>query len=71
MLSNGNDNTRVLGIIHQVQGNNTRIEFPQFGKEMYIPNFFIHSPIRENQTITQMIEIETWFLKRNRIIPIN
>lgn len=70
MMPYGNDYTRLTGIIRRVHEKQAHIEFPHLGKEICIPSFFIHSPINTNIKGEQDIEIETWFLKRNRIIPI-
>jgi hypothetical protein len=71
MIPYGNEYTRISGIIHDVQDRQARIEFPEFGKECCIPRFFIHSPIEKKENSRQDIVVETWYLKRNRIIPLN
>ena len=66
----GNDYTRLTCIIRQVHEKQAKIEFPNLGKECCMPKFFIHSPFKENCKEEQELEFETWYLKRNRIIPL-
>jgi hypothetical protein len=70
MMPYGNDYTRLTCIITEMQEKQARIEFPHLGKECFMPKFFIHSPIKENSSEEQELEFETWYLKRNRIIPL-
>jgi len=70
MMRYGNEYTRLTCIIRQMHEKQAKIEFPQFGKECYVPKFFIHTPIKETPGEQQELDVETWFLKRNRIIPL-
>ena len=66
----GNDYTDLIGIVHERQGSLATIEFPKHNKKLSIPKYYIkndlHS-IKPNEE--QMLKIESWILKKNRIIP--
>jgi hypothetical protein len=66
----GNSHTRLTGIIREVHKQRAKIEFPNVNKQLIIPMLFIHSPMQEDQVKEQDLEIDTWFLKKNRIIPL-
>ena len=70
MMPYGNDHTRLAGIIREFQKNRTVIEFPQFQKQISIPQQCIHSKIHAFLNQEQELEIDTWILKKNRIIPL-
>ena len=70
MMVYGNTRTRLVGILRDVQQQRAKIEFPNYNKELFIPKLFIHSKLPENINATQEFEIETWFLKKNRILPL-
>lgn len=68
----GNIHTRLSGIIKELQQNRAKIEFPTCNhKQLSVPWNFIHSQIQRVLNQPQEMEIETWFLKKNRIIPLN
>jgi len=66
----GNDNTRLCGILRDIQQNRATIEFPDCRKQITVPNRYIHSSFQSVLNRKQELEIETWFLKKNRIIPL-
>jgi len=67
----GNSRTRLAGIIKDFQQNRTKIEFPTCNnKQISVPRNFIHSDIINIVGKKQEMEIETWFLRKNRIIPL-
>ena len=66
----GNTRTRLVGILRDVQKQRAKIEFPTYNKEILVPKLFIHSTLHENMNTKQEFEIETWFLKKNRILPL-
>jgi len=66
----GNNRTRLSGIIRDIQQNRAKIEFPNNNhKQISVPRSFIHSELKNILGKKQEMEIETWFLKKNRIIP--
>lgn len=68
----GNSRTRLAGIIKDIQQNRAKIEFPTCNhKQISVPRNFIHSDIKNVVGKKQEMEIETWFLRKNRIIPLN
>jgi hypothetical protein len=71
MIAYGNSRTKITGIIRKVQQKQAMIQFPEFQKECPVPCWFIHSPLKEDPNTPQELEIETWYLKKNRIIPLN
>ena len=67
----GNSRTRLAGIIKDIQQNRAKIEFPTCNhKQISVPRNFIHSDIKNIVGKKQEMEIETWFLRKNRIIPL-
>ena len=70
MLVYGNPRTRLVGIIRDLQKQRAKIEFPQYNKELFVPRLYIHSKLQEDQNRKQELEIDTWFLKKNRILPL-
>ena len=65
---------RILsGIIQEVQNSMVKVEFieQKSRKTVNIPKNIIRSNIRLEIGIQQNFEIPAWFLKRNRIIPLN
>ena len=46
------------------------IEFPEYKKKITVPQLFIHSKINNKLHQEQELEIDTWFLKKNRVIPL-
>ncbi len=70
MMVYGNTRTRLVGILRDIQNQRARIEFPQYNKELTVPRLFIHSQMQEKINTSQELEIETWFLKKNRVIPL-
>ncbi|MHA1519023.1 MAG: hypothetical protein ACTSVZ_01040 [Promethearchaeota archaeon] len=70
MMPYGNDHTRLAGIIREIQKNRAVVEFPQFQKQISIPQRCIHSKIHAFLNQEQELEIDTWYLKKNRIIPL-
>ena len=72
MIPYGNSRTRLFGIIKDVQQKRAKIEFPTCNhKQISVPWNFIHSDIKNIVGKKQEMEIETWFLRKNRIIPLN
>ena len=71
MIAYGNSRTKISGIIRKVQQKQAMIQFPEFQNEFPVPCWFIHSPLKEDPSAPQELEIDTWFLKKNRIIPLN
>ncbi len=65
----GNNRTRMTGIIRDVQKKMAVVEFTDKKRQFTIPKLFIHSPLEINPNKQQEIEIDTWYLMRNRIIP--
>ena len=70
MMVYGNTRTKLVGIIRDVQKKRALIEFPKYNKQLMIPRLLIHSNLQEEVDSTQEMEIETWFLKRNRVLPL-
>jgi len=72
MIPYGNSRTRLSGIIKNIHQNRAKIEFPSCNnKQISVPRNFIHSDIKNIVGKKQDMEIETWFLRKNRIIPLN
>lgn len=72
MIPYGNSRTRLAGIIKDIQQNRAKIEFPTCNhKQISVPWNFIHSDIKNIVGKKQEMEIETWFLRKNRIIPLS
>ena len=72
MIPYGNSRTRLSGIIKDIQQNRAKIEFPSCNhRQISVPRNFIHSDIINIVGKKQVMEIETWFLRKNRIIPLN
>jgi hypothetical protein len=61
----------MAGIIRKVQEKQALIQFPQLEREVPVPFWYIHSPIKVDPEHVQEVEIETWYLKKNRIIPLS
>ena len=70
MMVYGNTRTRLVGILRDIQKQRALIEFPKYNKEIVVPRLFIHSKLREDKNAQQEVEIETWFLKKNRVLPL-
>lgn len=68
MLVYGNDITNIDCIVKNIDNNYTLIDFLNH-RQLFVPNIVIKSKIEKNNTITT-IGIDTWFLKKNRIIPL-
>lgn len=66
----GNTHTRLVGIIRDVQKKRAFIEFPKYQKKLTVPRLYIHSQMKDTVDQEQELEIETWFLKKNRVIPL-
>lgn len=66
----GNTRTRLVGILRDIEKQRAKIEFPEYNKELIVPRLFIHSKLRENLNAKQELEIDTWFLKKNRVLPL-
>ena len=72
MMPYGNSRTRLAGIIKDLQERHAKIEFPTCNnRKISVPWNFIHSDIKNIVGKKQDMEIETWFLRKNRIIPLN
>jgi hypothetical protein len=69
MITYGNSRTKMVGIIRKVQEKQFTIQFPQLDHEVLVPFWTIHSPVQEDPTHSQEMEIDTWFLKKNRVLP--
>ncbi|MHA2001526.1 MAG: hypothetical protein ACTSVU_05480 [Promethearchaeota archaeon] len=70
MMIYGNSYTKLSGIIRDIQQQRAIIEFPKYNKQLMIPKLFIHSKITEELDCEQDMEIESWYLKKNHIIPL-
>ena len=71
MIPYGNSRTRLSGIIKDIQQSRAKIEFPSCNhKQISVPWNFIHSDLKNIVGKKQDMEIETWFLRKNRIIPL-
>ena len=70
MMVYGNTRTRLVGIIRDVEQRRALIEFPDYNKQLMVPRLYIHSKFQEKVNCKQELEIETWYLKRNRILPL-
>lgn len=70
MMPYGNDHTRLSGIIRDIQKHRAIVEFPQFKKKISIPQHCIHSQIQQFLNQEHELEIDTWYLKKTRIIPL-
>lgn len=70
MMPYGNSHTKLSGIIREVQKNRAIVEFPQYNRKISIPAHCIHT--RFNQALNKEgeLEIDTWFLKKTRVIPL-
>ncbi len=64
----GNKRTKLVGINRDVQKKRAYIEFPKYQKKLTVPRLFIHSQLKDTIDQEQELEIETWFLKKNRVI---
>jgi len=69
MMPYGEKYTNIPGIVRKMEGYRSTIEFPTYNKKIPVPNSFIHSKIRDVNK-EQMLKIETWYLKKNRVIPL-
>ena len=70
MMVYGNQNTRLTGVIKKIQQKRATIEFSNSQRKLSVPMYFIHNKVHEDPKQEQELEIETWFLKKNRVIPI-
>ncbi len=61
--------TKLPGIVREVNTSRATIEFPTYNKKISVPQYFIHSEIQDLNK-EQMLKIETWYLKKNRVIPL-
>ena len=66
----GNTRTKLVGIIREIQKRSAVIEFPKYQKELIVPRLLIHSKLSDKIDTKQELEIETWYLKRNHILPL-
>ncbi|MCF2139090.1 MAG: hypothetical protein K9W44_03445 [Candidatus Lokiarchaeota archaeon] len=66
----GNDHTKLSGIIRDIQKHRAVVEFPQFNKKIIIPFQCIHSQINQALNQERELEIDTWYLKKTRVIPL-
>ena len=75
MMFYGNNASRTLsGVIREVQERMVRISFDSkssTGKTVNVPKNIIKSSYVMETGVTQDFNIPVWFLKRNRIIPLN
>ncbi len=69
MMPYGEKFTNLHGIVRERKQNRATIEFPTYNKKILVPEFFIHSEIKDLNK-KQMLKIETWYLKKNRVIPL-
>ena len=68
----GNSRTVLSGIIKDFQQRHAKIEFPTCNnKQISVPRNYIHSDIKNIVGKKQEMEIETWFLRKKRIIPLS
>ena len=47
-----------------------KIDFVDYNKTGYIPNYLIKHQLKESTKEIFVIQLPIWFLKKNRIIPI-
>ncbi|RLI67017.1 MAG: hypothetical protein DRO88_00270 [Promethearchaeia archaeon] len=66
----GNTHTKLSGIIRDIQRNRAIVEFPQFKKKIPIPAYCIHSRLKQILNQESELEIDTWYLKKIRLIPL-
>ena len=65
----GNEHTQIDAITLGDDNNYFHMRFPSVEKEAFVPKSSVHT-LPQISPIPQRIEIDTWFLKRNRIIPL-
>jgi len=70
MIPYGNSHTKLAGIIRDVQKSQVTVEFPHMCDPVFIPSRFIHSSYIKGLNKEQELEIDTWFLKKTRVIPL-
>lgn len=66
----GNSRTKMTGIIKKIQQKQALVQFPSVGREVPVPVWFIHTAFKEGPE-PQELEIETWYLKKSRVLPLN
>ena len=73
MINYGNKYRILTGIIRYIQDSMVKVEFESEKQDntVNVPKNIIHSEIEYKKGIPQTFKIPTWFLKRNRIIPLN
>lgn len=66
----GNNHTKLSGIIRDIQKQQLLIEFPEYSRQLCIPTAFIHTHGESKINQRQELEIDTWYLKKTRILPL-
>ncbi|MHA1745988.1 MAG: hypothetical protein ACTSWW_08300 [Promethearchaeota archaeon] len=70
MMPYGNNYTRLAGIIREFNHHRAVIEFPRYQKKIPVPTRFIRSELCDQLNLEHELEIETWYLKKNRVLPL-
>lgn len=71
MMVYGNPRTKLVGIIRDIEKQRALIEFPKYQKKIMVPRLYIHSKLPEQVNSQKEVEIETWYLKKNRVLPLS
>ncbi len=74
MFYGNNDSKTLSGVIKEVQERMVKISFNTVhskGKIVTVPKNIINSKFVMKAGVTQEFNIPTWFLKRNRVVPLN
>ena len=73
MINYGNKYRILTGVIRDIQDSMLKVEFESKNQNntVNVPKNIIRSEIEYKKGISQIFKIPTWFLKRNRVIPLN
>ncbi|MBD3351935.1 MAG: hypothetical protein GF364_10665 [Candidatus Lokiarchaeota archaeon] len=74
MMFYGNEFRVLSGVIKKIQKQSVKIKFNSDyseGKVFSVPKNIIKSKIILKKNIPQRFKVPVWYLKRNRVIPIN
>ncbi|MHA1727982.1 MAG: hypothetical protein ACTSWY_04545 [Promethearchaeota archaeon] len=73
MMFYGNEFRTLSGVIREVQERMVKVEFSVYANEkiVTVPKNLINSSIILKPGLKQEFKIPLWFLKRNRIVPLN
>lgn len=64
----GNTHTEIDAIVSQETNHKCHVKFLATNQELMVPKIYIHTPIEVQKA--QKLRIDTWFLRKNRIIPL-